>query len=439
MDTLIKILQLLGSLSILVLVHEMGHFLAAKLFKVRVEKFYLFFNPWFTPIKYTSKKGDTEYGIGWLPLGGYVKLAGMVDESMDTEQLKQPVQDWEFRAKPAWQRLIIMAAGVIMNFILAMVIYASMLFYTGEEYVPLKSVSAGMSFSEMAKQNGFADGDILLQADGSPLLRLDEENFRKILNAETVLVKRANEEHTIVLPTDFAQQVIASREGFTFYRIPFVVKEVMPNTPAQAAFLQAGDSIVSLNDTILLTQEEFASQFANFQNQPILLGLYRNGELTSTTITPDSAGKIGVYVTPFYEIYPTEKINYSILQAIPAGIHKGTKKFTGYASDMKFILSKEGAESIGGFGSISQLFPTSFSWLVFFEITAYLSVILAFMNILPIPALDGGHIMFLTYEIVMRKKVSTQAMMNAQKFGLLLLLFLLLYANGMDVIRAFFS
>jgi regulator of sigma E protease len=439
MDILIKILQLLASLSVLVLIHEMGHFLAAKLFKVRVEKFYLFFNPWFTPIKFKPKNSDTEYGIGWLPLGGYVKLAGMVDESMDTNQLKQPVQDWEFRSKPAWQRLIIMAAGVIMNFVLAIAIYASTLFFYGEEYIPLHKVSMGMSFSEVAKQQGFEDGDILLAADGKTLKRLDEENFRRILNAKEVLVRRGNDIHIVELSADFPQQLIASKEGFTYYRIPFVVKDVIENTSAHQAALQKGDSIVSVNDSVYETQDEFSAVFAANKNNPIMIGLYRSGDFLSTYVTPDSAGKVGVYLMPFYEIYPTKKVTYSALKSIPAGIKKGVKKFTGYASDMKYLMSKQGAESIGGFGTITQLFPPFFSLEIFLEITAYLSVILAFMNILPIPALDGGHIAFLAYEAITRRKVSTEVMMAAQKIGLLLLLFLLFYANGMDVIRAFFS
>ncbi len=439
MDILIKILQLLASLSVLVLIHEMGHFLAAKLFKVRVEKFYLFFNPWFTPIKFKPKNSDTEYGIGWLPLGGYVKLAGMVDESMDTNQLKQPVQDWEFRSKPAWQRLIIMAAGVIMNFVLAIAIYASTLFFYGEEYIPLHKVSMGMSFSEVAKQQGFEDGDILLAADGKTLKRLDEENFRRILNAKEVLVRRGNDIHIVELSADFPQQLIASKEGFTYYRIPFVVKDVIENTSAYQAALQKGDSIVSVNDSVYETQDEFSAVFAANKNNPIMIGFYRNGDFLSTSITPDSTGKVGVYLMPFDEIYPTKKVTYSALKSIPAGIKKGVNKFTGYASDMKYLMSKQGAESIGGFGTITQLFPPFFSLEIFLEITAYLSVILAFMNILPIPALDGGHIAFLAYEAITRRKVSTEVMMAAQKIGLLLLLFLLFYANGMDVIRAFFS
>lgn len=438
MDILIKVVQLLASLSILVLIHEMGHFLAAKLFKVRVEKFYLFFNPWFTPIKFKPKNSETEYGIGWLPLGGYVKLAGMVDESLDTNQLKQPVQDWEFRSKPAWQRLIIMAAGVIMNFVLAIAIYAATLFYYGEEYVPLHKVSLGMSFSEVAKKQGFQDGDILIAADGKTLKRLDEDNFRKILNAKQVLVNRAGDLTMVQLTEDFPQQLIASNEGFTSYRIPFVVREVMPETPAFGAGLQKGDSVVSVNDDVLCTQDEFSNVFLANKNTQIMIGFYRQGDFLSTYITPDSAGMIGVYLTPFYEVYPTTKVTYGVLKSIPAGIKKGVKKFTGYASDMKHLMSKQGAESIGGFGSITQLFPPFFSFEIFLEITAYLSVILAFMNILPIPALDGGHIAFLTYEVITRRKVSQEVMMTAQKIGLLLLLFLLFYANGMDVVRAFF-
>lgn len=437
MDILIKIVQLLASLSILVLIHECGHFVAAKIFKVRVDKFYLFFNPGFSLFKFKPKNSDTEYGVGWLPLGGYVKIAGMIDESLDTDQMKQPVQNWEFRSKPAWQRLIIMVAGVFMNFVLAIAIYAMILFSYGQEYVPLKNANLGMSFSDTAKKCGFVDGDILLSADGKALEKLDEESFRKILNAKQVVVKRNGMRIAIALPENFAQQLMGSKEGFTNFRAPFVVKEIMPGTPAAKAMLQMGDSIVSINGVKLVAQTDFSDAFLQMKNTQIALGFYRNGELKNTTIVPDSTGKIGVYLKPYFEIYKTQKKTYGILESVPAGITMGYKKLTGYASDMKYVFTKEGAESLGGFGSIAQLFPTDFSMLFFWEITAYLSVILAFMNILPIPALDGGHIFFLLYEAITGKKLSENFMLNAQKIGLLLLLFLLFYANGMDIVRAF--
>ncbi len=437
MDILIKIVQLLASLSVLVLIHECGHFVAAKIFKVRVEKFYLFFNPGFSLFKFKPKNSDTEYGVGWLPLGGYVKIAGMIDESLDTDQMKQPVQNWEFRSKPAWQRLIIMVAGVFMNFVLAIAIYAMILFSYGQEYVPLENANLGMSFSDTAKKCGFVDGDILLSADGKALEKLDEESFRKILNAKQVVVKRNGVRTAIALPENFAQQMMGSKEGFTNFRAPFVVKEIMPGTPAAKAMLQMGDSIVSINGIKLVAQTDFSDAFLQMKNTQIALGFYRNGELKNTTIVPDSTGKIGVYLKPYFEIYKTQKKTYGILESVPAGITMGYKKLTGYASDMKYVFTKEGAESLGGFGSIAQLFPTDFSMLFFWEITAYLSVILAFMNILPIPALDGGHIFFLLYEVITGKKLSENFMLNAQKIGLLLLLFLLFYANGMDIVRAF--
>lgn len=432
-----QFLQLILALSFLVIIHEFGHFITAKIFGVRVEKFYLFFNPWFTLFKFNPKNSDTEYGIGWLPFGGYVKLAGMIDESLDTEQMARPAQPWEFRSKPAWQRLIIMSAGVIMNLIGAMVIYAMILYSNGEQYVKLSDASMGMNFSEVAHDQGFRDGDILLQADGDELEVMDEENVRKILNASTVTVLRNGERKTLTMSRTFMQDLIASNEGFADFRLPFVVKEVIESTPADKAGIMANDSLVSVNDSTLVAWSDFTPVLKANKNVPLNLGLYRNGAFMTTVLTPDSAGKIGVYVKSIYDIYPVTEHKYGFWESFPAGVSKGFKAFTGYGSDFKMVFTKEGAENLGGFGTITKLFPDEVNWTYFWYITAYLSVILAFMNILPIPALDGGHIIFLLYEIITRRKLSQEFMITMQKIGLLLLIFLLLYANGMDLVRAF--
>ncbi len=432
-----QLLQLMLALSFLVIIHEFGHFITAKIFGVRVEKFYLFFNPWFSLFKFKPKNSDTEYGIGWLPFGGYVKLAGMIDESLDTEQMAKPPQPWEFRSKPAWQRLIIMSAGVFMNFIAAIVIYAMIMFTQGEQYVKLSDASMGMEFSEVAKDQGFHDGDILLAADGEPLEAFDEESVRKILNASNVTVLRNGERKTLIMTRTFMEDLISSNEGFASFRIPFVVKEVMASTPASNAGLMAKDSIISINDTIYSAWSEYPAVIKAHKNMPMQVGFYRNGALMSAELTPDSAGKIGVYVTPYTEIYKVTEKRYTFLESFPAGIKKGVSTFTGYGSDFKMVFTKAGAENIGGFGTITKLFPNEVNWVYFWYLTAYLSVILAFMNILPIPALDGGHIIFLLYEIITRKKLSQEFMIKMQKIGLLILIFLLLYANGMDIVRAF--
>jgi len=424
-------------LSFLVIIHEFGHFITAKIFGVRVEKFYLFFNPWFSLFKFKPKGSDTEYGIGWLPFGGYVKLSGMIDESLDTEQMAQPAQPWEFRSKPAWQRLIIMSAGVVMNFIGAIVIYAMIMFSNGEQYVKLSDAKLGMEFSDVAKQQGFRDGDILLEADGESLESFDEESVRMILNATSVTVLRNGERKTLSMTRTFMEDLIASNSGFASFRIPFVVKDVMESTPAAKAGLKAKDSLVSINDKELVSWSEFVPIFSENKMVPLNLGYYRDGNLCSSIITPDSLGKIGVYVTPYTEIYPVTIHTYSFFESFPAGVMKGVSQFTGYGSDFKMVFTKAGAENLGGFGTITKLFPDEFIGVYFWYITAYLSIILAFMNILPIPALDGGHIIFLLYEMITGRKLSQNFMINMQKIGLLLLLFLLLYANGMDIIRAF--
>lgn len=432
------ILQLIASLSILVIVHEFGHFIFARIFKVRVEKFYLFFNPGFSLFKFKPKNSDTEYGVGWLPFGGYVKIAGMIDESMDREQMAKPPQPWEFRSKPAWQRLLIMVAGVVFNFLLAILIYAGILFHWGEEYIPLESISTGMEFSQTAQKIGFEDGDILLSADGVSLEKFGEESFRQIIESKEVKVRRGGNIATVFVPGDFMTSLLQDKQGFAYYRIPFVVKSVLKDSPAQTAGLMAGDSVVSVNDSTAYLSDCIAA-FAAHKETPIRLSVYRNGEEKEIIVTPDESGKVGVYMKTLTDFYPTRKVTYNMLEAIPAGIQKGINKLTGYANDMKYVFTKEGAQSIGGFGTIASLFPVPFNAQAFWEMTALLSVILAFMNILPIPALDGGHVLFLLYEVVTRRKPSDRFMEVAQMMGMLFLFGLLIYANLNDLFRAIFG
>lgn len=436
---LVKALQLLMSLSILVLVHEFGHFIFARLFKVRVEKFYLFFDPWFSLFKFKPKNSETEYGLGWLPLGGYCKISGMIDESMDKEQMAQPAQPYEFRAKPAGQRLMIMIAGVVFNFLLALFIYSMVLFTWGDTYLPLKNMKMGMNYSETFQNIGFRDGDVLLKADEAELERYGEASFRQVVEAKTVTVLRDGVETVISMPDDMMQRVMRDKKGFADpFRFPMVVRELNgKDSPAAIAGLQPKDSVVSINGQLTPTFDEVSVLLAQNKNADITVGFYRNGVAETLTLRTDTAGKMGVILMMPSDLYQTVTRTYGFFQSFPAGIELGVNTLKGYINDMKYVFTKEGASSLGGFGTIGSLFPSEWDWEAFWMKTAFLSIILAFMNILPIPALDGGHVMFLIYEVVARRKPSDKFLEYAQITGMFLLFGLLLYANGNDIFRFF--
>lgn len=442
---LIRALQLIMSLSLLVIIHEGGHFLFARLFKTRVEKFCLFFDPWFTLFKFKPKNSETEYGIGWLPLGGYVKIAGMIDESMDTEQMKQPVQPWEFRAKPAWQRLLIMVGGVLFNFLLALFIYSMILFTWGDEYVPLQKAPLGMDFNETAKAIGFRDGDILVSADGVPFERYGGDMLTSIVDARQVTVLRDGQEASVYIPEDMMERLLADSVRFASFRYPFVIDSIMPGQPAALAGLQPGDSITQL-DGRNIAYFDFKEEMQNRQKAAddstgrlLTLTYVRAGVADTVTLTADSLYQIGIAASlQTNKLLPVVKKEYSFFSSIPAGITLGVNTLKGYVSQMKYLFSKEGAKQLGGFGTIGSIFPATWDWYQFWYMTAFLSIILAFMNILPIPALDGGHVLFLIYEIVARRKPSDKFMERAQMVGMFLLFGLLIWANFNDILRFFF-
>ena len=440
---LVKALQLILSLSILVLVHEFGHFIFARIFKVRVEKFYLFFDSWFSIFKFKPKNSDTEYGVGWLPLGGYCKISGMIDESMDKEAMAQPPKPYEFRSKPAGQRLMIMVAGVLFNFLLALFIYSMVLFTWGDTFLPLKNVKAGMDYSETFHNVGFQDGDILLKADDTELERFGEDCFRRVLNAQTVTVLRGGVETVIPIPEDMAQRVMRDKKGFASYRFPMVVRELgkteSGESPAAVAGLQPGDSIVSINGIVTPSFYEVGEVLAQNKDKDVLVGFYRAGIPQTLTLHTDTAGKMGIYSVSPFDMYQTVTRKYGFFESFPAGVMLGVNTLKGYVSDMKYVFTKEGASSLGGFGTIGSLFPAEWDWHSFWMKTAFLSIILAFMNILPIPALDGGHVMFLLYEVIARRKPSDKFLEYAQVTGMFLLFALLIYANGNDIFRFFFK
>ena len=436
---LVKALQLILSLSILVLIHEFGHFIFARIFKVRVEKFYLFFDPWFSLFKFKPKNSETEYGVGWLPLGGYCKISGMIDESMDKEAMAQPAKPYEFRSKPDGQRLLIMIGGVLFNFLLALFIYSMILFAWGDTYLPLKNAKLGMDYSETFHNVGFQDGDILLKADDIELERFGEDCFRRVLDAQTVTVLRDGVETVINMPDDMVQRVMRDKKGFANIRFPMVLQDVGQGSPAEIAGLQSGDSIISINGILTPTFYDVAEFLAENKDTDITVGLYRAGVPQTVTLHTDTAGLMGVYTQAPFQIYQTVTREYGFFESFPAGAKMGVDILKGYVGDMKYIFTKEGASSLGGFGTIANLFPSEWDWNTFWRMTAFLSIILAFMNILPIPALDGGHVMFLLYEVITRRKPSDKFLEYAQVTGMIILFALLIYANGNDLFRLFFK
>lgn len=439
---LIRALQLVMSLSLLVIIHEGGHFLFARLFKTRVEKFCLFFDPWFTLFKFKPKKSETEYAIGWLPLGGYVKISGMIDESMDVEQMKQPEQPWEFRAKPAWQRLLIMIGGVLFNFLLALFIYSMILFKWGDDYVQVTKAPLGMDYNETAKSIGFQDVDILLAADGVPFDRMDGDALMAVVDARVVTVLRGGQEASIYIPEDMMDRLLTDSVRFATFRIPFVLDSVQENRPAALAGLQVGDSITQLDGHDIAFfdfQKEMAQRKQQAASRELSLTYWRAGVCDTLTVTADSLYQIGTLSTlDANRLLPVVHKEYGFFEAFPAGIMLGVNTLKGYVGQMKYLFSKEGAKQLGGFGTIGSIFPATWDWHQFWNMTAFLSIILAFMNILPIPALDGGHVLFLLYEIIARRKPSDKFMERAQMVGMVLLFALLFWANFNDVLRFFF-
>lgn len=442
---LIRAFQLILSLSLLVIVHEGGHFFFARLFKIRVEKFYIFFDPWFSLFKYKPKNSDTEYGVGWLPLGGYCKISGMIDESMDTEQMKQPAQPWEFRSKPAWQRLLVMIGGVLMNFLLALFIYSMILFTWGDSYVALKDMTYGMKFNETAKEIGFRDGDILKSADGKELVKFDMDMLRSIVEAREVTVLRDGKDVKILMPELSLLDVAKEDPLFVATFRPNVVDSVIPGGGFAQAGIQKGDSLIAFNGTPLTSWNEFMDEMSKLEVQAELdkkesagfsLVYSRNGLRDTVNVTTDSQFKVNALGGLLD--YKATNLTYGFFESFPAGITLGVNTLKGYVNDMKYVFTKEGAKSVGGFGTIGSIFPKVWDWQRFWEMTAFLSIILAFMNILPIPALDGGHVLFLLYEIIARRKPSDKFLEYAQMVGMFLLFGLLIWANFNDILRFVF-
>jgi regulator of sigma E protease len=439
MTILIKILQFVMSLSILVVIHEFGHFTMAKLFKTRVEKFYLFFDPWFSLFKY--KKGETEYGVGWLPLGGYVKISGMIDESMDKEQMKLPPQPWEFRSKTSWQRLLIMTGGVIFNFISAMLIFIFVLFAWGETYLPTANVKYGIVTDSVGYAIGLRNGDKIISVDNQKV-----ENFHEITsyivlnNRKTIQIEREGVPMTIQIPSEYVPKMLKGK-GQIDYRIPFgpfKIESFGKKSLARTAGIVLNDELIGIDDKKFTYYDEFQKYVSDHRNQAITLNVIRNGETKNITVATDTTGVLGIGRSVMLsQIFDLKTVKYGLFQSVPAGIDKGMKTISDYLKQFKLIFSRhtKGYESLGGFITIGSIFPGVWDWQRFWDLTAFLSIILAVMNILPIPALDGGHVLFLLFEVITGKKPSDKFLEYAQIAGMIILLALLLYANGNDVLR----
>lgn len=488
---LIKALQLVLSLSILVFVHELGHFGFARLFKVRVNKFYLFFNPNFSifrakkingkwqfrffaknlpdhvrqsvddfGVPRTDKKGNpimepaplseladddwrkhpetTEWGIGWVPLGGYCAIDGMADETTDASMLSAEVKPWEFRAKPAWQRMFIIAGGVLMNFITAAIIYAMMLYTWGKEYIPMENAYLGYDYCQTALNNGFQNGDRIITIDGDTIEQQQEFISKAVIEGkQNVVVLRNGEEVNITLPEDFGEQILSANEkGLLQIRIPFVIGQVAEGTPAQAAGLQSNDSIIGINDKHLVAYSDIVRELDTLKGQTITVGFVRNDSTMQLPLTLSDEGKMGVQIDPnLTRYFKTQKIEYGFFESFPAGIKQGWEGLVNYVKQFRLVFTKAGAQSVGGFVAIGNMFPSTWDWSIFWSFTAFISIALAFMNFLPIPVLDGGYFLMLIYEMITGRKPSDRFMEIASNIGMFLLLALLIFANGNDIIK----
>ncbi len=444
------------SISLLVLLHEGGHFFFSKLFGVRVEKFFLFFDlgigKWSGKLfSHKPKNSDTEYGIGWLPLGGYCKIAGMIDESFDTEQMKQPEQPWEFRTKPAWQRLLIMIGGVLVNFLLALFIYSMILFTWGQSYVPVQNMTDGFRFNEEAKAYGFQDGDIPLSYDGKDFMILDADFYRNLSEAREVTVMRGNEKVSISLPGNLnLLEMLQTSPRFAEPLIPMSIDSIMPGSPAQKAGLAAGDRILSINGHQVGNHNELIDELDRVNDiykaattpaeqqkalTVMLVYTHQNDTISRETTLDmkENRPTLGFFNTG--RKYEAVHLEYGFFESIPAGIAYGWNVLKGYVSDLKYVFTTDGAKQLGGFGTIGNLFPADWDWYVFWKMTAFLSIILAFMNILPIPALDGGHVLFLIYEMITGRKPSEQFMIRAEYVGFGIVILLMVVANLNDILR----
>lgn len=475
MDILIKAAQLILALVILVTVHEFGHYIFARIFGVKVTRFYLFFNPKFSVLRYNPMKGtlefiawnkddgtpvavhtfrvgkaheprpdgkptwrDTIYGLGWLPLGGYCDIAGMVDETKSASDLASEPQSWELRSKPAWQRLCVMVAGVVLNFVLAICIYIGIAFHWGDDVVPFQAMTEGMDFSEEMHDAGFRDGDILMSLNGRELDATDYSLAWDMMQPGARIGVRRDGRDTVIVVSDRLIRSVATK-GKDYepmkMRVPVYVAKTQHGEPAAEAGMLPGDHILRVGSDTVRVVPDLLATLPAYAGKEIPVLVRRDNRDTTLTVAVTDAGKIGVQMLSPYEIFDRTKINYNIFQSVPRGWEIGVDRLTSYVSSLGLVFTKEGAQSLGGFGTLGDLFPNTWNWYSFWQITAFLSIILAFMNIIPIPGLDGGHTLFLLVEMVTRRKPSDRFLEIANTCGFVFLLLLLVYANGNDIYR----
>ncbi len=431
---LIKIIQFVLSLSLIVIIHELGHFLFAKLFKCRVEKFYLFFDWKFSLLK--KKYGETTYGIGWIPLGGYVKISGMVDESMDTEQLASEPKPWEYRSKKAWQRLLIIVGGVLMNFVLAAAIYIGLAWVYGDSYISTKDVHSGYEYSQTAQGLGFQNGDKIISVDGKTIENSNLLSQAILLSDNRVVLVERGGERVEVTITDAQVGSLLKEANFVMPRMPFVIAEL--GTATNSNTLMVGDSLLSVNGVPMSYADEFRAAFSANPADSVTIGLMRDGVAMEVGALVDQDGKIGVMQAAI-NIYPITKHSYSFIEAIPHGINRGIDQLTGYFDQLGLIFSPEteAYKGVGGFITMGKIFPNEWNWYGFWSITALLSIMIGVLNIMPIPALDGGHLVFIIYEMITGRAPSQKFMEAAQMVGFVLIIGLVLLANGNDIVKLF--
>ena len=444
----IQIAQFLLALSLLIVLHELGHFIPAKLFKTRVEKFFLFFDGWGKKLISYTYKGTT-YGIGWIPLGGYVKISGMVDESMDTDNLGKEPEPWEFRAKPTWQRLIILSGGVIVNFVLGYLIYASLLFAYGVDYLPNSELKYGISTNEIGESFGLKNGDKIISVGGEEIVDFNKIAKSILLGADgDIVLDRNGETKSIQITDSLVGFAIANQDlirGMFMPRVFYKVggfSDTTLTSPAKLAGLQVNDSIVSFNGSRLAFFDEYVDSIPEYANKSVTLGAYRDNELLSFSVPVDSSGHIGVYAANLIsEMYTIEHIEYSFGGAMIAAVTKTKGQLQDYVLQFKKLIFRpetKAYKKVGGFLTMLEQYPKTWDWRSFWELTAFISLMLGFLNILPIPALDGGHIVFVLIEMITSRKPSIKVLEIAQTIGFILLLALLVFANGNDIIRKFF-